>query len=509
MGVNAYVLTFGGFLLLAGAWRTCSAGGALHGGAVVVAVASLSRASPPARASCAARGAQGLGAAIIAPSALSIGPDLPRRLEATRRGAWGAVAAQAERRWCGRRAHRRGMGLGRVCGCTVPVDPVSCWPSPRADSGEPLRSQTRHFDAAGAFTVTAGSPYWSTRSSMPKRRLGVNADHRLLAASVVLLATFTAIELRSDAPLVPFSIFRKRTLTGANAVGLMVGGSLFAMFFFVTLYMQQVLGYSPIKAGLSYLPLSVAIIASAGVASQLVTKVGFKPVLAAGLALVARACSGSGQISVGGSFTTDILGPSLRPHRAGLRLVTTTIAAVLGHRGPRAGAGERPDQSAQQIGGALGLAVWRPGHVPHGRSPRRGGRRPRSGAGRPGRGLSVRFPRRGGDRPGRAGTDLRAHSGQRQPRPRGSRRRGQGTGRRIERSSQRRTVRNFSLRVAEPTSRCPPAPEIGPEPHCSRRHVEPDPLTHAQAEERHSVGGMLAPDRSTTTRVRCPRGRFP
>ena len=85
----------------------------------------------------------------------------------------------------------------------------------------------------------------------------------------------------------PFSIFRKRTLTGANVVGLMVGGSLFAMFFFITLYMQQVLGYSPIKAGLSYLPLSIAIIVSAGVASQLVTKIGFKPVLAAGMVLVA------------------------------------------------------------------------------------------------------------------------------------------------------------------------------------------------------------------------------
>src|SRR6185503_1170487 len=102
----------------------------------------------------------------------------------------------------------------------------------------------------------------------------------LLAAAVALLGIFTVIELRSVAPLVPFSIFRKRTLTGANTVGFLVGGSLFAMFFFITLYMQQVLGYSAIKAGLSYLPLSVAIILSAGVASQLVTKIGFKPVLA-------------------------------------------------------------------------------------------------------------------------------------------------------------------------------------------------------------------------------------
>ena len=104
------------------------------------------------------------------------------------------------------------------------------------------------------------------------------------------------IERRSQAPLVPFGIFRQRTLTGANAVGLLVGASLFSMFFFITLYMQQVLGYSAIEAGLAYLPLSVAIIISAGVASQLVTRVGFKPVLAAGMLLIA---SGLGVVQPG------------------------------------------------------------------------------------------------------------------------------------------------------------------------------------------------------------------
>ena len=85
----------------------------------------------------------------------------------------------------------------------------------------------------------------------------------------------------------PFSIFRLRTITGANVVGLLIGASLFSMFFFISLYMQQVLGYSAIKAGLSYLPLAVSIILSAGIASGLVTKVGFKPILAAGMALIA------------------------------------------------------------------------------------------------------------------------------------------------------------------------------------------------------------------------------
>ena len=119
------------------------------------------------------------------------------------------------------------------------------------------------------------------------------------------------IETRSRAPLVPFSIFRVRTITGANVVGLLVGASLFSMFFFISLYMQQVLGYSAIKAGLSYLPLAVSIILSAGIASQLVTKVGFKPILATGMALIAAGLIWFSQISVDGSFLGDILGPSL------------------------------------------------------------------------------------------------------------------------------------------------------------------------------------------------------
>src|SRR5207237_8630403 len=119
----------------------------------------------------------------------------------------------------------------------------------------------------------------------------------LLALSAVLIASFVVIELRSDAPLVPFGIFRLRTLRGANVVGLLVGASLFSMFFFISLYMQQVLGYSAIHAGLSYLPLAVSIIISAGIASQLVTRIGFKQVLAAGMVLIAAALVSFSRIS--------------------------------------------------------------------------------------------------------------------------------------------------------------------------------------------------------------------
>ncbi len=156
----------------------------------------------------------------------------------------------------------------------------------------------------------------------------------------------------------PFSIFRIRTLTGANVVGLLVGASLFSMFFFISLYMQQVLGYSAIHAGLSYLPLALVIMASAGIASQLVTKLGYKPVLATGLLFIVIGLAWFSRVSVGGSFTTDILGPSLFAAAGlGFAFVTTTIAAVSGVEENEAGLASGLINTSQQIGGALGLAV--------------------------------------------------------------------------------------------------------------------------------------------------------
>src|SRR5438552_1425676 len=156
----------------------------------------------------------------------------------------------------------------------------------------------------------------------------------------------------------PFRIFRLRTLTGANVVGLLVGGSLFSMFFFITLYMQQVLGYSAIDAGLSYLPLAVMIIVASGIASQLVTRVGFKPVLAAGMAFIAAGLIWFSQVSVDGSYVGDILGPSLLAAIGlGFAFVSTTIAAVAGVRDRDAGLASGLINTSQQVGGALGLAI--------------------------------------------------------------------------------------------------------------------------------------------------------
>jgi EmrB/QacA subfamily drug resistance transporter len=362
--VNGYVLTFGGFLLLGGRMADLLGRRRIFmAGLIVVAVASLFAGFAPSEgALIAARAGQGLGAAIIAPSALSIVTTIFRDGSERNKalGAWGAVAGS------GGAAGvllggvlTDGLGWEWVMWVNVPVALIVLALTPQLIPESRSESQTRHFDIAGAVTVTAGlSLLVYAIVDAESAGWGSTQTVGLLALAVALLGVFTAIELRSHAPLVPFSIFRKRTLTGANAVGLMVGGSLFAMFFFITLYMQQVLGYSPIKAGLSYLPLSIAIILSAGVASQLVTKIGFKPVLLVGLVLIAGGLVWFSQVSVDGGFTTDILGPSLLAAVGlGFAFVTTTIAAVSGIEDREQGLASGLINTSQQIGGALGLAV--------------------------------------------------------------------------------------------------------------------------------------------------------
>ena len=220
-------------------------------------------------------------------------------------------------------------------------------------------STTRHYDAAGAVSITAGLSLLAY-SFLDASNSGWGSTKivSLLAVSAALIGIFVAIELRSKAPLVPFRIFRIRTLTGANVVGLLLGASLFSMFYFISLYMQQVLGYSAIHAGLSYLPLAVTIIVAAGIGGQLVTRFGFKPILASGMAFVAAGLLYWSQVSVGGGFLTDILGPSLLAAVGlGFGFVTSTIAAVAGVEEREQGLASGLINTSQQIGGALGLAV--------------------------------------------------------------------------------------------------------------------------------------------------------
>jgi EmrB/QacA subfamily drug resistance transporter len=362
--VNAYVLTFGGFLLLGG--RLADLLGrrrVFMFGLVLFALASLAGGLASNTGQLiAARAVQGLGAAILSPSALSIVAttfrDGAERNKAL--GIWGAVAGS------GGAAGvllggvlTEGLGWEWVLWVNVPIGIAAAAIAPALIAESRNEDEVRHFDLAGAFTITLGlSALVFALLDAEDAGWGSAQTIGTLVASAILLAAFVAIERRSRAPLVPFSIFRIRTITGANVVGILTGASLFSMFFFISLYMQQVLHYSPIHAGLSYLPLAVSIILSAGIASNLVTRVGFKPIMAAGMLLIAAGLVWFSQISTHGSFLADILGPSLLAAVGlGFAFVPVTIAAVSGVEDREQGLASGLINTSQQVGGALGLAV--------------------------------------------------------------------------------------------------------------------------------------------------------
>ena len=362
--VNAYVLTFGGFLLLGG--RMADLLGrrrVFMGGLVLFALASLAGGLATNDSQLiAARAVQGLGAAILSPAALSIVTttfrDGAERNKAL--GVWGAVAGSGG---------AAGVLLGGVLTewagwewvlwVNVPIGIAAAAIAPTLLAESRSESETRTFDVAGAVSVTAAlSIFVYALVDATNAGWGSTQTIGLLGVSALLTAAFVAIETRSKSPVVPFRIFRQQTVTGANVVGLLIGASLFSMFFFISLYMQQVLGYSAIKSGLSYLPLALMIIASAGVASQLTTRIGFKPVLAAGMAFIAAGLIWFSQVSADGGYLTDILGPSLLAAIGlGLAFVTSTIAAVSGVADREAGLASGLINTSQQVGGALGLAV--------------------------------------------------------------------------------------------------------------------------------------------------------
>jgi EmrB/QacA subfamily drug resistance transporter len=362
--VNAYVLTLGGFLLLGG--RAADLLGrrrVFMFGLILFALASLAGGlSNSSGFLIAARAVQGLGAAIVSPAALSIVTttfsDGAERNKAL--GVWGAVAGSGA---------AAGVLLGGilteyvgwewVLWVNVPIGIGAAFLAPRLLAESRSESATRAFDVAGAVTVTAGLALLVyTLLEAPNVGWGSTRTIVLLVAAVALLAAFVAIEQRSKSPLVPFSIFRRRTLTGANVVGLLTGASLLSMFFFLSLYMQNVLGYSAIKAGLSYLPLAISIILAAGIGSFLVTKIGFKPVLAAGMLLISAGLVWFSQISVDGTFLSDVLGPSLLAAVGlGFAFTAGTIAAVSGVEDRQQGLASGLINTSQQVGGALGLAL--------------------------------------------------------------------------------------------------------------------------------------------------------
>ncbi|HVS99116.1 MAG TPA: MFS transporter [Solirubrobacterales bacterium] len=362
--LNAYVLTFGGFLLLGGRLADLLGRRRLFmAGLVLFALASLAGGlAADSGQLIAARAVQGLGAAILSPAALSIVAvtfkDGAERNNAL--GVWGAVAGSG-----GAAGVLLGgvlteyIGWEWVLWVNVPIGILAAAIAPTLIAETRAEMETRHFDVAGAVTITLGlSALVFALLDAETAGWGSLQTIGTIGGALVLLAAFVAIELRSRAPLVPFSIFRVRTVTGANVVGVLVGASLFSMFYFISLYMQQILGYSPIKAGISYLPLAVTIILAAGIASGLVTKVGFKPVLATGMACVALGLIWFTRISVDGSFLGDLLGPSLLAAIGlGFAFVPVTIAAVSGIEDREQGLASGLINTSQQVGGALGLAI--------------------------------------------------------------------------------------------------------------------------------------------------------
>jgi EmrB/QacA subfamily drug resistance transporter len=362
--VNAYVLVFGGFLLLGGRLADLLGRRRLFiVGLILFAAASL--AGGLAQSSgwlVAARAVQGLGAALLSPAALSLVTVLfaegSERNKAM--GVWGAVAGSG-----GAVGVLLGGMLTEWAGwewvlfVNVPIGILAAAIAPRL-LPESHNEGERHFDVAGAVTITAGLSLlvyalvdandagWASAQT-----LGLGG------IALALIAGFYVIERRQEAPLVPFpGIFRMRTITGINVSAVLIAAALFSMFFFISLYMQNVLGFSPIEAGLAYLPLAVGLIITAGASAGLVTRFGFKPVLVTGLIITAGGLVWFGQVSPNGSYVGDILFPSLLAAVGlGLAFVSMTVAAVSGVEAHEAGLASGLINTSQQIGGALGLAI--------------------------------------------------------------------------------------------------------------------------------------------------------
>jgi len=363
--VNAYTLTFGGFLLLGGRMADLLGRRRMFMlGLVLFSLASFAGGIAQSEGwLLAARAAQGLGAAIVSPAALSIitvtfaeGAERNRAL-----GIWGAVvgAGGAAGVLLGG-ILTSGLNWRWVLFVNVPIGIAAAALAPRTLRESRAEDGASTFDLPGAVTVTAGlSLLVYAIVDAVNAGWGSAATLARIAGAVVLLAAFLVIERRGRHPLMPFSIFRLRTLRGADIVALLIGMSLFSMFFFVSLYMQQVLHFSALRAGLSYLPLAVGIILSAGAASVAVTRFGFKPVLLSGLLFVAAGLFWFSRVPpTGGSFGVNVLGPSLLAAVGlGLSFVPVTIAAVTGTRPHEAGLASGLVNTAQQVGGALGLAI--------------------------------------------------------------------------------------------------------------------------------------------------------
>jgi EmrB/QacA subfamily drug resistance transporter len=360
----AYAITFGGFLLLGGRMADLLGRKRIFiVGLVLFTIASLvCGLATNIGVLIGARAVQGVGAAIISPAALSIvtttfeeGAERNKAL-----GIWGALGgsgAAAGVLFGGILTKYLGwqwifyvnVPVGAlVFGLTIPFVPES-----KAELGH------HRFDAAGAVTVTGGLALLVYAiSKAPDVGWGSARTILLLIASVAILALFTVIELRSRAPLMPFRIFRIRSLLAANIVGFLLGAVIFANFLVLTLYVQQVLGWSALKTGVTFLATAGTTVIWAGVAQALTTRFGPRPVIVVGLLVLAASMGWYTQIPVHGHYWPDLL-PGYLTFALGLAFafVPVTIAALAQVAPDDAGLASGLINTNQQVGGAIGVAV--------------------------------------------------------------------------------------------------------------------------------------------------------
>jgi EmrB/QacA subfamily drug resistance transporter len=362
--INAYTLTFAGFLLLGG--RAADLFGRrrvfLLGLGVFTVFSLLGGLAQNGGQLIAARAVQGIGAAILAPATLSLLTTTFTEPHARRRalGAWSATAASGaaagvlaggiltdllDWRWV--------LFVNAPIGAALIAVGIVSLVESRANVRPSL-------DLAGAVTVTGGLALLVYGIvSTDTRSWGSTATIATLSGAAALLAAFVAIESHWVAhPLVPLGVFRLRSVTIANGVAMMLGAALFGMFFFLSLYLQQVNGYSPLKAGFAFLPAALATLTGALAAPRLVTRVGVRRQLIVGPALAAVGLAWLSQLSAGDGYLAHVFGALLIIGLGvGVSFVPMTIAATADVPMHQAGLASGLINTTRQIGGAVGLAV--------------------------------------------------------------------------------------------------------------------------------------------------------
>jgi EmrB/QacA subfamily drug resistance transporter len=362
--VTAYALTFGGLLLLGG--RAADLLGRrriLMLGVALFTAASLACGLSTGDAFLiGSRAVQGVGAAIMLPAALSIVMNMfeegAERNKAL--GIWGGLgAAGATVGLITGGLLTRYAGWEYIFFLNVPIGATALLLAPRIVPDSRLATERRRFDVAGAIASTGGLVLLvDAIAQAPQYGWGATRTLALLAASAALLAAFLVVENRAESPLLPLPIFRLRSLAAANIAGLLLGGSFFGFIFVGTLYMQQVLHYSALQAGVAWLATSLTSIALAGLSQWLVTRGGAKMVMAIGMTLIGAGVIWATQVPVDGHFLENLVGPMVVAGAGtAFAFIPISIAGLAGVAERRAGLASGLLNTSQQLGGAIGIAI--------------------------------------------------------------------------------------------------------------------------------------------------------